>query len=171
MPNGGGDCCGMCIHNLIFDKLGPLSRQKTEEERALWYSESECGLRGIKVPYSFHTYCANFSFFNKREPFWSSRVFFWRKRSEANLNDVTEEKPRGWVFASGYSEEDCTYPRIPWDNNNEPVLGKFIGKCNKCTLEVGSGIRVFVDSGEEILFCSNSHYMDWWHEKHGDGTR
>ena len=158
----------MCVHNLVHDRLGGISAQKTAKQRALWAEQCECGLRGIRVPNALHTYCSNFSFWNKRTSSWVSMILFWKKQKESNPKYVADEEPRGWVFALGYPEKECTYPRLPWDHNNEPVLGDFHGKCNWCRKAVGRGIRLVSDNQDELLFCGNSHYLDWWLEKNGD---
>ena len=166
MPNGGGDCCARCVHNVVFELLGSQTQQKSDEERKIWRSKCECRLRGIKVPNPMHTYCANFSFFNKRESLWSDLAEFLGIRKRRFSRAPEDVKAIGFVYALGYPQDDVTYPRLPWDSDNEPVLGQYTGSCDRCGGRVGKGIRLQLEESDGLLFCSNIHYLEWWREMH-----
>ena len=141
MPNGGPDCCGNCSHNKAVQEMA----HPHPEHREQFWQLSYCTLRDVKITNPFWTYCSNFDY---------------GKRPESRSRD---EKPDGWVTASGLYEG---YVRIPWDDNNEPNVSVAV-TCSICGRKSNEGIEI--NHNEEIFgFCTNRHYVEWWVSVHRD---
>ncbi len=155
MPNGGGDCCRNCAYNVAAQKLGryPESSffKKKKKQKKDWGELSECSLRKVSIHYFYSTFCANF-----------------RRVGE----EVIEVPVKGPIYAQGYTEEQWTYPRIPWHGDNEvflisrEVIGDKGAVCNVCDRELENGLLVLARKKVGLVFCCNAHYIHWRQETH-----
>ena len=143
MPNGGPDCCGKCGFNKAVQELVyPLP-----DRREQFWAISHCTLRNLKITDPFWTYCYSFCYTNQLP----------------ELDENEFMPPVGWVYASGLYEG---YVRIPWHGDSEPVVSVSC-MCLICGRTTDTGIKV-VHAGQEIGFCTNRHYIDWWKTEHDD---
>lgn len=109
------------------------------DQRERFWEISYCTFRDLKIANPFWTYCHNFG--------------YRKKLPEPGIFVAS----RGWVYASGLYEG---YVRIPGHGDSGPVLSV------PCTCLIygrrtDRGIRV-VHADNEIGFCTNRHYLDWW---------
>ena len=151
MGNGGGDCCLQCAHNVAGQRLGryPMGLFTRRRAKDKWLALSECSLRDVRIERPFGTYCANFRYLG---------------------TDATSDGIEGPIYAAGFTEERCTYPRIPWHGDHEvfQVSQEMLNadvRCFVCDREAGAWLLV-VDDGSAHVFCCNAHYMKWWREAH-----
>ncbi len=141
MPNGGPDCCGNCSHNKAVQEMA----HPHPEQQELFWELSYCTLRDINITNPFWTYCSNFSYGKHPE-----------KRDQ-------NEQPISWMSTSGLYEG---YVRIPWDDENEPLL-PVPSVCTICRKESKEGIEIN-HNDEKLGFCTNRHYVQWWKTIHDD---
>ncbi len=143
MPNGGPDCCGNCSHNKSVQEMAHPHPEKFEE----FWELSFCTLREINITNPFWTYCENFTYGKHPE--------------ERNEN----ENPSGLISSSGLYEG---YVRIPWDGANEPNVS-VPAECIICDIKTNEGITI-EHNRENIEFCTNRHYIQWWKTIHDDDS-
>lgn len=141
MPNGGPDCCGNCGHNKAVQEMA----HPHPDQREKFWELSHCSLRDVKILNPFWTYCHNFRY-GKYLP---------------EPDDV--EEARGWIFGSGLYEG---YVRIPWNGTTEPCVSVPC-ECLLCGRKTEKGITVRHED-QELGFCTNRHYIDWWKTVHDD---
>ncbi len=137
MPNGGPDNCGNCRYSVKITAASPPPLIGAPRHYYAW-----CGLRNVVTSQPLWTYCRNHRFHD----------------DEAALPTSIE----GPVFAYGLPETE--HVRIPWHGNRQPRVG-VEATCSVCGSVTTRGISV-LDEGEEVGFCSNHHYIEWWKKKH-----
>lgn len=94
-------------------------------------------------------------------PFWTYCHNF---RSGKHLPEPDEtEEPTGWIFGNGLYEG---YVRILWHGTTEPRVSVPC-ECVSCERKTENGITVRHDD-QDIGFCTNRHYIDWWKTVHDD---
>ena len=103
-----------------------------------------CTLRDTRIEVAHWTYC-------------------WNVHSK----NTTAEGP---IYSCGHPQEGVLYPRIPWHEDQAPVVGGAEGNCVICErpCEEGlfiSSIQVQADQ-EAKTFCCNAHYVVWWMDRH-----
>ncbi len=70
-----------------------------------------------------------------------------------------EREPDGPLFSQGLYEKG--YTRVPWHGEAEPrICGA--SSCQVCGRDAERGLKL----AEELTFCCNAHYMQWWGERH-----
>lgn len=156
MPNGGSDNCMRCLHNRAVQKFGQGSLAMPTHEsgqRGAYFDLAYCEFHDVNLTHSAWTYCRhNTSFFKEPET---------AKELLADQPVLTEGQ-LGAIWASGLGD----YPKIPWHGKAEPKV--YVScVCTVCENKTDKGIIVMHD-GEEVGFCSNDHYIDWWKTKHDD---
>ncbi len=105
------------------------------DSRDAFIAESCCELRGLNITDPFYTYCQNFIPAHTREPVGSPKI-------------------KGPAFAHGFIR------RIPWNGNVEPKMGA-VGACHICGKPTDHGIGCKSSTHQDLVFCSDEHYMLW----------
>lgn len=156
MPDGGSDCCANCAFNKAVQEMG-LSHEwavshgddyeALDKDRERFGRSAYCQLRNVDIPQPGWTYCANIVH-GKFEPPPPGEV------------RIAGPIRRSGLFEGGYA-------RIPWHGDVEPRVSVSC-QCALCGRSTERGI-VVSDAGEQLGFCSNRHYTEWWNAKH-DGN-
>ena len=114
-------------------------------QREKFWQLSHCTLRAVNITQPFWTYCQNFG------------------HGEQHSETHEVEEPKGWIFANGLYEG---YLRIPWHGTAEPLVSVPC-ECLLCGRTTANGIAVR-HQDEDVGFCTNRHYIDWWKTVHDD---
>lgn len=145
MPNGGIDNCASCFFNKAKE-IGDRLIDQPEERNKLFKELCFCLIRAVKINDPYWTYCDNYFYFRDPNP------------------PAEDTRPKGFIYMVGRPVEG--YLRIPWDDDNEPRIHQPV-RCHICGREEGEGLAI-QHGGEDLGFCCNRHYVQWWLTLHED---